>query len=109
MATIREVAESAGVSYATVSHVINNTRVVSQETRQRVLAAMTALNYRPNALARSLRQGKTNTIGLVLPDSANPFFAEISRVHFQECLARIQSDQRADDRPKLGRRKLREV
>ena len=79
MATIREVAESAGVSYATVSHVINNTRVVTQETRERVLAAMTALNYHPNALARSLRQGKTNTIGLVLPDSANPFFAEISR------------------------------
>ena len=79
MATIREVAESAGVSYATVSHVINNTRVVSQETRERVLAAMAALNYRPNALARSLRQGKTNTMGLVLPDSANPFFAEISR------------------------------
>lgn len=79
MATIREVAESAGVSYATVSHVINNTRLVSQETRARVLAAMDALNYRPNALARSLRQGKTNTLGLVLPDSANPFFAEISR------------------------------
>ena len=79
MTTIREVAESAGVSYATVSHVINNTRLVSPETRERVLAAMTALNYRPNAVARSLRQGKTNTIGLVLPDSANPFFAEISR------------------------------
>src|SRR4029453_9321581 len=79
MTTIREVAENAGVSYATVSHVINNTRVVSPETRQRVLAAMAALNYRPNALARSFRQGKTNTIGLLLPDSANPFFAEISR------------------------------
>lgn len=79
MATIREVAENAGVSYATVSHVINNTRLVTQETRERVLAAMDALNYRPNALARSLRQGKTNTLGLVLPDSANPFFAEISR------------------------------
>ena len=79
MTTIREVAESAGVSYATVSHVINNTRLVSPETRERVLAAMDTLNYRPNALARSLRQGKTNTIGLVLPDSANPFFAEISR------------------------------
>lgn len=79
MTTIREVAESAGVSYATVSHVINNTRLVSPETRERVLAAMDALNYRPNALARSLRQGKTNTLGLVLPDSANPFFAEISR------------------------------
>src|SRR5574339_1064208 len=79
MATIREVAEQAGVSYATVSHVINNTRWVSPETRERVLAAMDALNYRPNALARSLRRGKSNTIGLVLPDSANPFFAEISR------------------------------
>ena len=79
MATILEVAESARVSYATVSHVINNTRLVSQETRERVLEAMAALNYRPNALARSLRQGKSNTIGLVLPDSANPFFAEISR------------------------------
>jgi LacI family transcriptional regulator len=79
MTTIREVAESAGVSYATVSHVINNTRVVTPETRQRVLDAMAELNYRPNALARSLRQGKTNTLGLVLPDSANPFFAEISR------------------------------
>src|SRR5512139_688597 len=79
MTTIREVAEFAGVSYATVSHVINNTRVVSPETRQRVLDAMAELNYRPNALARSLRQGKTNTLGLVLPDSANPFFAEISR------------------------------
>jgi LacI family transcriptional regulator len=79
MATIREVAEQAGVSYATVSHVINNTRLVSQETRERVLTAMAALDYRPNALARSLRQGKTNTLGLVLPDSANPFFAEISR------------------------------
>ena len=79
MTTIREVAESAGVSYATVSHVINNTRLVSPETRERVVAAMDALHYRPNALARSLRQGKTNTIGLVLPDSANPFFAEISR------------------------------
>lgn len=79
MATIREVAETAGVSYATVSHVINNTRLVSKETRERVLAAMEALQYRPNALARSLRQGKTHTLGLVLPDSANPFFAEISR------------------------------
>lgn len=77
MSTIREVAKRAGVSYATVSHVINDTRFVSQETRDRVLAAINELSYRPNALARSLRRGKTNTIGLILPDSANPFFAEI--------------------------------
>jgi LacI family transcriptional regulator len=79
MPTIREVAEKAGVSFTTVSHVINKTRFVSEETRERVLAAMNELNYRPNALAQSLRSGKTNTIGLILPDSANPFFAEVGR------------------------------
>ena len=79
MTTIREVAKQAGVSYATVSHVINETRFVSEPTRARVLAAMAALNYQPNTLARSLRKGETNTLGLVLPDSANPFFAEIGR------------------------------
>ena len=79
MSTIREVAEKAGVSYTTVSHVINNTRFVSETTRARVQKAMDELNYRPNAVAQSLRSGKTNTIGLILPDSANPFFAEIGR------------------------------
>jgi LacI family transcriptional regulator len=79
MATIREVAEMAGVSFATVSHVINQTRFVSEETRQRVLEAMKELGYRPNALAQSLRSGKTKTFGLILPDISNPFFAEIGR------------------------------
>jgi LacI family transcriptional regulator len=78
MPTIREVADKAGVSLTTVSHVINNTRFVAEETRQRVLTAMQELHYRPNALARSLRRGKTNTLGLILPDSANPFFAEVA-------------------------------
>ena len=79
MPTIREVAQKAQVSYTTVSHVINNTRFVTEETRQRVLAAMEALNYRPNNLARALRRGETCTLGLILPDSANPFFAEVGR------------------------------
>lgn len=79
MTTIREVALRAGVSPSTVSHIINNTRFVAPETRARVLAAMAELNYRPNVLARSLRRGETHTIGLILPDSANPFFAEIAR------------------------------
>ena len=79
MATIREVAERAGASVTTVSHVINETRYVSDEVRQRVLEAMRALNYRPNALARSLRMGQTHTLGLILPDSANPFFAAVGR------------------------------
>ncbi|MGE5224547.1 MAG: LacI family DNA-binding transcriptional regulator [Omnitrophica WOR_2 bacterium] len=77
MPNIREVADKAGVSFTTVSHVINNTRYVSEETRAKVMAAMEALNYRPNAVARSLKSGKTNTLGLILPDSSNPFFAEV--------------------------------
>lgn len=79
MSTIREVAEKAGVSFTTVSHVLNNTRFVSSETRQRVMLAMRDLNYRPNAIARSLRRGETHTLGLILPDSSNPYFAEIAR------------------------------
>jgi LacI family transcriptional regulator len=79
MPTIQEVAEKAGVSSTTVSHVLNNTRHVSPEARARVEAAMDELGYHPNALARSLRRGQTHTLGLILPDSANPFFAEIGR------------------------------
>jgi LacI family transcriptional regulator len=77
MSTIKEVAELAGVSSATVSHVINGTRFVSEAVREQVLQAMNSLNYQPNALARSLRSGHTHTLGLILPDSANPFFAEM--------------------------------
>ncbi|PKO05535.1 MAG: LacI family transcriptional regulator [Chloroflexi bacterium HGW-Chloroflexi-3] len=80
MATIREVAQLADVSVTTVSHVINRTRFVSEETEKRVLSAMQELNYRPNTLARSLRRGETHTIGLIVPDSANPYFAEVARL-----------------------------
>ena len=79
MTTISEVAKEANVSRATVSHVINNTRFVSEETRQRVEQAINELGYRPNVLARSLRLGETLTLGLILPDSSNTFFAEIGR------------------------------
>jgi len=80
MATIKDVARLAGVSITTVSHVINETRFVSDELRGRVLAAMEELNYHPNVLARSLRSGETKTIGLVVPDNSNPFFAEVARI-----------------------------
>lgn len=79
MPTIREVAKKAGVSVTTVSHVVNQTRFVAEETEKRVVAAMQQLNYRPNTLARSLRRGETHTIGLIIPDSANPYFAEVAR------------------------------
>ena len=77
MATIKQVASHAGVSSATVSHVINGTRYVSEAVQEQVQKSMKELDYRPNALARSLRSGITHTLGLILPDSANPYFAEL--------------------------------
>ncbi len=79
MATIKDVARHAGVSITTVSHVINGTRFVSEKLTQRVFDAMKDLKYSPNIIARSLRSGKTKTIGLVVPDILNPYFAEFSR------------------------------
>jgi DNA-binding LacI/PurR family transcriptional regulator len=80
MPTIREVAEHAQVSIATVSHVINRTRFVDPETQERVRQSIKMLGYRPNLLARSLRRRETRTIGLIVPDNANPFFADVARV-----------------------------
>jgi LacI family transcriptional regulator len=79
MTTIADVARHAGVSVATVSHVMNRTRHVEPETAERVRAAIAALRYSPNTLARSLRRGETKTIGLLLPDNSNPFFASVAR------------------------------
>jgi DNA-binding LacI/PurR family transcriptional regulator len=67
MATIKDVARRAGVSVGTVSHVINNTVPVREETKDRVLSAIKELNYHPNSVARSLQSRRTNTISLVLP------------------------------------------
>ncbi len=80
MPTIKDVADAAQVSITTVSHVINGTRYVSDELRKRVEEAMTVIDYHPNNLARSLRIGKTKTIGLIIPDNSNLYFAEIARI-----------------------------
>jgi LacI family transcriptional regulator len=75
--TISDVAKRAGVSKATVSHVINNTRFVEEETRQRVLQAIAELGYRPSSAARSLTTNRTETIGVVISDASNYFFGEV--------------------------------
>ncbi len=77
--SIDDVAKRAGVSTATVSHVLNGTRVVSQHTRSRVMAAARDLTYNPSAIARSLKTKTTGTIGVVLSDVRNPFSTAVLR------------------------------
>ncbi|ABA73665.1 LacI family transcriptional regulator [Pseudomonas fluorescens] len=79
MATIKDVAALAGISYTTVSHVVNKTRPVSEEVRLKVEAAIKSLDYVPSAVARSLKAKTTATIGLLVPNSLNPYFAELAR------------------------------
>jgi LacI family transcriptional regulator len=77
MATMKQVAARAGVSVSTVSHVINRTRAVSEDVRQRVQGIIDEMHYVPSAVARSLKNDKTHTIGVLLPNSSNPYFAEL--------------------------------
>ena len=79
MAQIKDVARQAGVSVASVSRVMAGHAGVSEATRQRVLDAVQALDYRPDLAARRLRSRRTDTIGLIVSDIRNPFFTEISR------------------------------
>lgn len=78
MATIKDIAQLAGVSLATVSRVINQTGNVSPALREQVLAAMETLNYQPNAPARSLRRRETRLIGLLIPQLNHPFFGTLA-------------------------------
>lgn len=81
---IKDVADYAGVSTATVSYVINNSRSVSADTRRKVESAIQALNYIPNQTAKSFKTGKTNMIALVVPDISNNFFSDI--INALECV-----------------------
>ncbi|SFA88168.1 transcriptional regulator, LacI family [Collimonas sp. OK607] len=87
MATIKDVARTAGVSYTTVSHVLNHTRPVSDDARARVLAAVESLAYVPSALARSLKSKTTGSIGLIIPNNTNPYFSEVARGIEDSCYA----------------------
>ncbi|NBI41228.1 substrate-binding domain-containing protein [[Haemophilus] felis] len=77
MATMKDIARIAKVSTSTVSHVINNSRFVSDEIREKVMRVVKELNYTPSALARSLKVKETKTIGLLVTATDNPFFAEV--------------------------------
>ncbi|MEF3311677.1 LacI family DNA-binding transcriptional regulator [Paenibacillus sp. GYB004] len=77
--TIYDIAKAAGVSIATVSKVINGTGRISTDTRERITEIMQELDYQPSVVASALTGKSTFTIGLLIPDLANPFFAEIAR------------------------------
>jgi LacI family transcriptional regulator len=78
-ATIAEVADVAGVSRTTVSHVLSGNRPVAQATRERVEGAIKVLGFRPNGLARSLRVKRSDTVALIIPDITNPYYPMLSR------------------------------
>lgn len=77
-ATIKDIAEKAGVSYATVSRTLNNKAGVNENTRKKVSKIATELGYSPNLHARSLKTNLTYTIALIVPDITNPFFSDIA-------------------------------
>lgn len=77
MATMKDIARIAKVSTSTVSHVVNNSRFVSDEIREKVLAVVKQLDYKPSALARSLKMKETKTIGMLVTTSDNPFLLKL--------------------------------
>lgn len=77
MASIKEVAQKAGVGVGTVSRVLNSTGYVSDETRIKVETAMKELNYIPNELARNLLSKKSGIVAIIIPKISHPFFAEV--------------------------------
>ena len=77
MITIRDVARLAGVSVATVSRVLNNSALVSPDTREAVMKAVTQLGYRPNANAQALATQVSDTIGVVVMDVSDAFFGAL--------------------------------
>ena len=78
MITIKDIAEKAGVSYATVSRALNNRPDVSEKTRMQIIELAQSMGYQPNAIARSLVKRKSEIIALIVPDVSNPFFADIT-------------------------------
>ncbi|MFC3885600.1 LacI family DNA-binding transcriptional regulator [Bacillus songklensis] len=98
--TIKDVAAAAGVSVGTVSKVINKSGFVSDKIREKVLLAITLLNYKPNGIARSLKQSKTRLIGVIVDEISNPYTMEVVRaveaiaadMEFNVILAAHQND-----------------
>jgi DNA-binding LacI/PurR family transcriptional regulator len=107
VSTIKEVAELAGVSVGTVSHVITGSVPVTEPLRRKVQAAIKRLDYHPNHIARSLKTSKTRTLGIIVPDLTISFFpqvirgAETAARQRNYTLIAVNSDDRADRQREL--------
>ena len=86
--TLRDVAEAAGVSPATVSHALHGNGTVSEVTAARVRGVAADIGYRPHRIASNLRRQRTSTIGVIIPLLSNPFLSELVEAIYTECLAR---------------------
>jgi len=75
--TIKDVAKKAGVSIASVSRVINDSKPVAPETKEKILKVIDETGYKPNAMARGLKKNESGLIGLITPDMENGTFAEL--------------------------------
>ncbi len=103
-ARMQDVAKLAGVATMTVSRVLNNSAPVNQETRQKVDQAIKTLNYRPNPFARSLRREKSNSIGIIVPNFYDPFFANCAHAislvakkhHYSVSVATSEEDSKIE-------------
>lgn len=84
MATIKEVAEVAGVSIATVSRVLNNTAPVNEATKKKIQEAIQQLNYVPSTIARGMRKQQSHIIGMIIPDYENPYYTLVYKYLEQE-------------------------
>ncbi|GAB3944248.1 LacI family DNA-binding transcriptional regulator [Kribbella albertanoniae] len=110
--TRNDVARYAGVSTAVVSYVVNDgPRAVSPQARERVLEAIRVLGYRPNATARALRTGSTQTFGLITPDGGNPLFAELAKAIDKAAAERgyVVLQTSADGDPETERTKVAQL
>lgn len=100
--TIKDIAEIAGVSVATVSLALNNCKSISKNTSFKIHAIAEKLKYTPSALARGLVKQKTNTIGLIVSDITDPFYADLARgvedkaFKYGYCLILSNSDNQPD-------------
>jgi LacI family transcriptional regulator len=109
--TMRDVSSAAGVSVATVSHVLNNTKYVTEGMRKKVLDAVETLQYKPNITARNFKMGKQKTIGFIVPDIANSFFStlinEVERVVAKQDYMLIVVN--TQERPEKEKKQLRKL